>query len=286
MLTRIITGLIGIACAVGIITQGGILFSAVVLFLAVTGWYEYHNMAAAKGYNVYYLTSGVGAFLIVALSALGYYSYVNPLVVLAFITMFSSLFFIFNSLEGLIRHCKLGESNWLSNTAVSMWGFMYCGVLFAHVIILRGVPGFPVDLGFTVMDFGEALLWTVLLGTWASDTVAYFFGSAFGKNPFCSVSPKKSLEGAVAGFVGCIAVVTWLATTYLDLLLWQAVIIAAGIAIFAPLGDLIESIIKRSFDIKDSGKIFPGHGGVLDRFDSLLFAAPVTYYLLIIMGSF
>ena len=267
MLTRIITGVIGIIIAIGIITEGGLLFSAAVLFLAAVGWYELHNMAAQKGYNVYYLTSGIGTVLTVGVAALGYYSGVDPLFLLAFSTMFITLFFIFNALEGLIRHCR-------------------CGILFAHVIILRGLPGLPIDLGFTVMEFGEALVWTVLLGTWASDTVAYFFGSAFGKRPFCSVSPKKSLEGAAAGFVGCTAVVSWLASTYLYLPVWQAVVLALGIAFFAPLGDLIESIIKRSFDIKDSGRIFPGHGGVLDRFDSLLFAAPITYYLLVFLSCF
>lgn len=286
MLTRIITGVIGIIIAVGIITKGGILFSAAVLFLAAVGWYELHNMAAHKGYNVYYLTSGLGTLLTVGVAALGYYSGVDPLFLLAFSTMFVTLFFIFNALEGLVRHCRCGEVNWVGNTSLSIWGMVYCGILFAHVIILRGLPGFPVDLGFTVMEFGEALLWTVLFGTWASDTVAYFFGSAFGKRPFCSVSPKKSLEGAAAGFVGCTAVVSWLASSYLHLPTWQAVVLALGIAFFAPLGDLIESIIKRSFDIKDSGKIFPGHGGVLDRFDSLLFAAPITYYLLVFLSCF
>lgn len=71
----------------------------------------------------------------------------------------------------------------------------------------------------------------------------------------------------------------------MELNLWQAVIIALAVAVAAPIGDLIESIIKRSFDIKDSGKIFPGHGGVLDRFDSLLFTAPVVYYMLLITSA-
>ena len=286
MLTRIITGIIGIIIAIGVITKGGLIFSAAVLFLAAVGWYELRQMAAAKEINVYYLTSGLGTLLIVGIAAMGYYSGVDPLFQLAFFTMFIALFFIFNTLEGLVRHCKLGEANWISSTSLSIWGMVYCGILFAHVIIIRGLPGFPVNLGFTVLDFGEALLWTVLLGTWASDTVAYFFGSAFGKRPFCSVSPKKSLEGAAAGFIGCTAVVTWLAHSYLYMQTWQAVVLALGIAFFAPLGDLVESIIKRSFDIKDSGKIFPGHGGVLDRFDSFLFAAPITYYLLIILSCF
>lgn len=286
MLTRIITGLVGIAAAVVIITKGSWLFSAAVVFLAAVAWYEFRNMAAAKDYKVYYLTSGLGALAVVGLTALGYYYHVNPLFLLVLMTILTVIFFIFNTVEGLVRHCRLKESNWMGNTALSMWGMIYCGLLFAHIIILRGIPGFPVNLGFTVMEYGEALLWTVLLGTWASDTFAYFFGSAFGKTPFCSVSPKKSLEGAAAGFVGCIAVVMWLGITYLDLTHFQAGAVALGIAVFAPLGDLIESIVKRSFDIKDSGNIFPGHGGVLDRFDSVIFAVPVTYYLLIFLSSF
>ena len=164
---------------------------------------------------------------------------------------------------------------------------VYCGLLFGHVILLRGFDYGPhIDLGFRVFEYGEVCLWIVLLGTWASDTFAYFFGRAFGKNPFCSVSPKKSFEGAVAGFVGCFIVVMSLCIVTLGVPLLQAVVLALGVAFFAPLGDLIESILKRSYDIKDSGKLFPGHGGVLDRFDSLLFTAPVTYYLLMIMTAF
>ena len=125
----------------------------------------------------------------------------------------------------------------------------------------------------------------MLLGTWASDTFAYFFGRAFGKTPFCRVSPKKSFEGAVCGFVGCFVTVLFLCIICLGIALWHAVAVALAVAIFAPVGDLIESIVKRSFDIKDSGKIFPGHGGVLDRFDSLLFTAPVVYYLLMIISA-
>lgn len=287
MLTRIITGVLGIAAAVAIITKGGWVFALAVLLLSAVGWHEYHNMAASKGLNVYYLTSGLGAFLLTAIPVGGYYVEMEELYIMAFLTMFTALFFIFNTLEGLYRHCNCGDNNWAGNTAASIWGMIYCGLLFGHVILLRAFDYGPhIDLGFRVFEYGEICLWIVLLGTWASDTFAYFFGRAFGKNPFCSVSPKKSFEGACAGFVGCFIVVMSLCIVTLGVPLWQAVVLALGVAFFAPLGDLIESIVKRSFDIKDSGNIFPGHGGVLDRFDSLLFTAPVTYYLLMIMTAF
>lgn len=286
MLTRIITGIIGIAAAVAIITVGGWLFAGVVWLLAAIGWYEYHKMAESKGYHVYPLTSGLGSMLLVATAGICYYAELNSLYTVALMTLITVLFFIFNAVEGLWRHCNCGDNNWLADTALSTWAMLYTGLLFAHIIILRAVDFGPhVDLGFRLFESGEICLWVVLLGTWASDTFAYFVGRAVGKTPFCSVSPKKSFEGAVGGFVGCFLVVFFLSNKFMELNLWQAVIIALAVAVAAPIGDLIESIIKRSFDIKDSGKIFPGHGGVLDRFDSLLFTAPVVYYMLLITSA-
>lgn len=284
MWTRIITGLVGIAAAVGIITKGGWVFAAAVLFLAAVGWHEYHQMAASKGYHVYYLSSGVPAVLMVAASGYFYAVQGNALLLYPILLLLVVLGFLFIALEGLIRHCQQGEANWLVNTGLSVWAMVYCGLLFAQVINLRAFGEWrSVAVGSMTMDYGEALLWIVLLGTWSSDTFAYFFGRAFGKHPFCSVSPKKSMEGAVAGFIGCVAVTAYLAHSFLLLAVWKAVVLALCVAIFAPLGDLIESIVKRSLDIKDSGKIFPGHGGVLDRFDSLLFVAPVAYFAIILI---
>lgn len=287
MLTRIITGVIGAAAAVGVITLGGVYISVAVLFLAAVAWWEYHQMAKSKGYNVYMPTSGLGALLIVAMAGMGYYVEMESVYVMAFTTMITALMFIFSTIEGLYRHCNCGDNQWAANTGFSAWGMLYCGLLMAHVILLRGFDYGPhVDLGFKVFEYGELCLWTALIGTWASDTFAYFVGMAFGKTPFCSVSPKKSFEGAVGGFVGCFIVVLAMCILCLGIPLWQGVILSLAVAFFAPVGDLVESILKRSFEIKDSGKLFPGHGGVLDRFDSLLFTAPVVYYLLLVFSIF
>lgn len=286
MLTRIITGVIGAIAAIGIITLGGWIFSVAVLLLGLIGWWEYRNMAISKGYAVY-CSSGLGAALVLVMAGMGYYVEMQEVYVLAFITMITALSIIFITIEGLWRHCNRGDSHWAANTGFSAFGFLYCGLLMAHVIILRSFDGGPhINMGFKVFDYGELCLWTALIGTWASDTFAYFVGCAFGKTPFCSVSPKKSFEGAVGGFVGCFIVVMALCIVGIGVPLWQACVFGLAVAIFAPLGDLIESILKRSFEIKDSGKLFPGHGGVLDRFDSLLFTAPVFYYLLLILSIF
>lgn len=281
MLTRIITGIVGIAVAVAVITMGGQVFNAAVAFLAVAAWYEYQKMVKNKGYNAYNLTGGVGVVLLVAMAGTG----IEGVYMLAFMLMLTTLFFIFSAIEGLWCHCNRGEQHWAESSALTAWGMLYCGLLFAHVILMRSFDGGPhIDLGFRVFEYGEICLWIVLLGTWASDTFAYFFGRAFGKTPFCSVSPKKSFEGAVCGFVCSFITVLFLCIICLGIALWHAVMVAVAVAVFAPVGDLVESIIKRSFDVKDSGKLFPGHGGVLDRFDSVLFTVPVVYYLLMFIS--
>jgi len=187
-------------------------------------------------------------------------------------------------IEGLWRHCNCGETNWPLHVSNSLMALLYVGLLFAHIPLMRDYSANSFRfLGF-VFSQGELVLWMVLLGTWASDTFAYFFGMALGKHRFCSVSPKKSMEGAAAGFVFSIAVTAGIAYHGLHTGLVSALILGLTVAFFAPIGDLIESILKRSFEIKDSGNFFPGHGGALDRFDSLLFAVPAVYYVMKFMG--
>ncbi len=124
----------------------------------------------------------------------------------------------------------------------------------------------------------EAMIWTIVI-VWASDTGAYLLGSRFGRGGLMpGLSPKKSWIGALSGLalaalIGGAAAVYWMPEFR-----WAA-IVAAGIAAFAQVGDLFESMLKRSAGAKDSGHMFPGHGGLLDRIDSLLFAIPVTYVL-------
>lgn len=286
MLTRIITGVIGALVAVAIITVGGIYFSIAVTLLGLIGWWEFRNMTISKGYDIY-LSSGVGSLGLLTIAGMGYYVEMESVYVMAFLTMVTAIFIILTTIEGLWRHCNRGDTHWASNTGFSAFAMLYCGLLMSHVTLLRSFDYGPhIDMGFRAFEYGELCLWTALIGTWASDTFAYFVGCAFGKTSFCSVSPKKSFEGGVGGFVGCFIIVLFLCIIGIGVPLWQACIIALSVAFFAPLGDLVESILKRSFEIKDSGKLFPGHGGVLDRFDSLLFTAPAVYYLLLVFSIF
>lgn len=123
-------------------------------------------------------------------------------------------------------------------------------------------------------------LFCLLVLVWMQDSVAYFVGSAIGRTPLTTISPKKSWEGTLAGLAGAVLAAA---------LLWQygfgkqlqlsTVLLLAIVAILAQLGDISESLLKRNFGVKDSGQVIPGHGGLLDRFDSLFYSAPAMYLL-------
>lgn len=154
------------------------------------------------------------------------------------------------------------------SAAANLFGAVYIGVMFAYILLLRHIPG---QNGFYV-------LFTILV-TWANDSSAYFVGINFGKHKLSPrISPNKSVEGSIGGFIGgCIVAVGMALITRRSVpvyLLLGTLVVAAG-----QFGDLVESVIKRNAGVKDSGMFLPGHGGLLDRFDSLLLAAPVVYYM-------
>jgi phosphatidate cytidylyltransferase len=152
-------------------------------------------------------------------------------------------------------------------TAVLL-GVFWVGLAIAHAIMLRELP------------HGGGIVAAVLVGTFASDTGAYFGGRALGRRPLAPrISPGKTVEGLLFGvFCGVLAV--WVLNWYQD---WidtgQALILGAAIAVVAPLGDLFESFIKRDVGTKDAGRLFGAHGGALDRLDAVLFTLVVGYYV-------
>lgn len=130
---------------------------------------------------------------------------------------------------------------------------------------------------------GGALIVSVLFMIWLCDTAAYFGGSLLGKHPLApAISPKKSLEGALFGFFGSIAggIAGWLIFRPETFILSEFAFLGAAVGIIGQVGDLAESVVKRETGVKDSSRLLPGHGGVLDRFDSLLFALPAVWFWL------
>ena len=151
-----------------------------------------------------------------------------------------------------------------------VWGVLYLGLLYPFV--------YKMGQGFEAIGGGDCLLFLFAL-LWLGDTAAMGVGKWLGKHKLApTVSPNKTVEGFVGGIVGALVIAVVMHFWRLpDLGLGHLVLIALGASIFGQLGDLVESMWKRSLGIKDSSSLIPGHGGLLDRFDSLLFAAPFAY---------
>lgn len=155
----------------------------------------------------------------------------------------------------------------------AFFGLFYVGLLFSYLFQVRLLPN------------GEYLVWLIFIGAWGSDTCAYCAGILFGKHKAAPVlSPKKTWEGCIGGVVGA-ALLAVLYGLAMDLVFLQDISIAlyaligACASVISQIGDLAASALKRNNEIKDYGKLIPGHGGVLDRFDSILFVTPIVYYL-------
>jgi len=153
------------------------------------------------------------------------------------------------------------------------------------VIYISGLMGFM--LLIHQFEKGHCWIYLTLIMVFACDTGGYFVGKQFGKNALCrAVSPKKTIEGFLGGLILCIISCIILSTLLsLPLTVGQMIVLSVIVGIIAPLGDLFESAFKRVADIKDSGNLLPGHGGLLDRIDALLFAGPLIYgYKMFIIG--
>jgi phosphatidate cytidylyltransferase len=159
-------------------------------------------------------------------------------------------------------------------------GMAYLGLLFSSFVLLRGLPGRLQLTPLPEIDRGAWLMVFTATAVWATDSFAYFVGKAYGKRPFAPrISPAKTWEGFLGGLAGgLVAGLLFAQGIHVSLLHGAVVGLIAGV--FGPLGDLFESALKRELNLKDFGSIMPGHGGILDRFDSLLFVTPLIYLYL------
>src|SRR5215208_6604384 len=157
--------------------------------------------------------------------------------------------------------------------AATFFGVLWVGIPMVHAVLLRDAP------------HGDGLVVDVLIGTFLGDTAAYFGGRLYGRRPLAPrISPNKTLEGLVAGVLGG-TLAFWVAGLYQDWLTGpHALLMGALVALAAPVGDLFESMVKRDLEVKDTGKLFGAHGGVLARLDAVLFTVPVAYYAAVALG--
>ncbi len=159
----------------------------------------------------------------------------------------------------------------------SFLGIFYITLPIVAMMDLPLATHLQTDLNAENIFFSTTIPCIIIFSIWINDTMAYIVGSMIGKTPFSKISPKKTWEGTIGGVILCLATISLFAHFTKWLPVNDALIISSICAIFGTAGDLLESKLKRMADVKDSGSIMPGHGGFLDRFDSMLIATPIVW---------
>jgi len=261
---RLLVAIVAIPVFFGCIWLGGWWFFGLVAVLTVIGIHEMNSLSVKKGASPQeWLSSGV-AMLICVLFYTGNQFLLPTLLVATILAILVLEMFRVTGSASL-------------NVGATMWSIGYVALPMACLLLLRNGP-------YPNPDSGVQLICLVLGSIWACDSLAYYSGKMFGRHKlFERVSPRKTWEGAIGGLVGGIAGVLLIRYFFLEadqsfiLNSNQTVVVGIIGGTLGQLGDLAESWLKRDAGVKDSSSIIPGHGGVLDRFDSLLFVAPATY---------
>lgn len=264
--TRLISGIILVLIELVTLYFSGLPLAAFLFFISLVGYLEITKTMQVRkekekinAFEVIGLLGIVAYYLVLYFT--GFNSYLVMVSMATFLVIMSVYVFGFSKLNAI-------------QVAPSVMAFIYVPVCLSFIYATRE------------LEFGIYIVWLILICSWGCDTCAYCVGVLFGKHKMAPVlSPKKSIEGAVGGVVGAAglgALFGWFVNgkveSTVNFILIFALISAVG-ALISMVGDLAASGIKRNFEVKDYGKLIPGHGGVMDRFDSVIFAAPIIYFL-------
>ena len=271
---RTISAVILVIAALASILPGGVILAVVLYVVSVIGFLELTKACGVRAKDKSGKYAGINALELIGIVIITCYylvtyfsqdtSYLVMIMIMALIAVMFVYVFGFPKFN----------ANQVMNTYFSL---IYAPVMLSFVFLTRQ------------LENGIYLVWMIFISSWISDTFAYLVGVMIGKHKLAPVlSPKKSIEGSVGGIVGA-ALAGGLFGAYMDyaLALENFVVILAIVggvgSVISQVGDLAASAIKRNHDIKDYGKLIPGHGGIMDRFDSVIFTAPITYFLIILM---
>lgn len=267
--TRVVTGTIFGVGALLCLLNGGIALLVLIFVFVCLGSKEYVEILKNKGFFPSLKIIIVADFVLAILSYFNRFDLVTTALTFASIASFMWVLF-------------KGRQPYIANVATTILGFVYGGWLPLHLLFLRGLNA-ENNLGFLKLNLqNDGLGYVVLLFITVvlTDTGCYYFGKKFGKNKLApTVSPKKTVEGALGGaFFALIG--TFIVGWFIKLPWYHCLVAGLLITIFAQIGDLCESLIKRDAGVKDSGSLLPGHGGILDRTDSYVMSVPVLFYYL------
>ncbi|MEY8351881.1 phosphatidate cytidylyltransferase [Lachnospiraceae bacterium 54-53] len=257
--TRLISGIILLLIALVTVGSGGILLFATTIFISMIGLFELYRVMKIQGKPLGYMGY---------LTVISYYGLLwfhgEQFMMLMFIAFLMILMGIY---VFTFPKCQMEE------VSVAFFGVFYVAVMLSYLYQVRS------------MTDGKYLVWLVFLSSWGSDTCAYCVGMLMGKHRLAPVlSPKKTIEGAVGGVAGAAMLGLLYALIFGSSMTefrnpQAACALACAIAaVISQIGDLAASAIKRNHQVKDYGRLIPGHGGILDRFDSMLFTAPAIYF--------
>jgi phosphatidate cytidylyltransferase len=258
LLPRVLTAIVGIPVLLFLIHWGGLTYASFIVAVTALSLYEYGLILRLGGHpaqRVVVLVAGAG---LAACQALNF-----PLG--AAVTLILSVI--------MLREMASSHRS-LERGALTLLGAFLLGWMPAHLTLIRDLR-----------PYGEMLTLMLFVSVWIMDTAAYAAGHAIGKRKLApELSPKKTWEGAIAGFLAAMGTVfVFRALVPRMLSAPRAVLVGSAIGICGQLSDLAESLIKRAVGVKDSSTVLPGHGGVMDRFDSFILAAPVVYYCLVLI---
>lgn len=287
--TRLISGIVLVILALIVIITGGPVLLATLLFVSLVGMQEFYgamyvvrrNSAQKPAEGAEYKAKGVNvtpepekAFNLLSIAgfagAVVYYAtlyFGHPLFYLLGITVaFLLVMFVY-----VFSYPKYKAEQ----ITACLYGMVYLAVMLGFIYLTR------------CLESGKILVWLIFLSSWGSDTCAYCVGRLIGRHKMAPVlSPKKSVEGGIGGVVGAALLGIVYAAFFKQPMAGYAIICGAG-ALISMVGDLAASAVKRDKGIKDYGKLIPGHGGILDRFDSVIFTAPIIYFLsLAVLGLY
>lgn len=259
--TRVLSAAVLIPLVAGLTYAGGWWLAGALFVVSVRAVYEFFQLMTGAGYRPSWQASAVVIALFIAVARF-------PEARLTGLVLAASV--IGTLIWQLLRP---PEGHPTESWALTLGASLWLGWLISHFVLLRDLsPAFGLGMGTR---------WLVLmfLVTWVNDSAAYFVGKAIGRHPCCPyLSPKKTWEGTIGGWVGGVIAALLLGYWLVDLPWVHGLVLGALVATVAPFGDLAKSMVKRQMGVKDFSALIPGHGGMFDRIDSLLFVAPVVYY--------
>ena len=257
---RLLSSVILMVLMLFFVISGGNILLAATAFLSFVAMMEFMRMAKIHKTPLAVLGYASVAMLYVLLLT-GYMAKLVPLCVFYLLAVMAIYVFAFPKYR-------------VEQMLYLFFGFFYAGLMISYIYQVRMLPG------------GAFSVWLIFIAAWGSDVFAYCAGMLFGKHKaFPVLSPKKTWEGCVGGVLGaavvavlyCLAMNHWFQQSFSPI---QYTLVGACGAVISQIGDLAASAMKRNNEIKDYGKLIPGHGGILDRYDSVIFVAPIVYYLL------